>query len=364
VPPPPPPATVRAQAGPTGKVSVTWSEVPFVQLFKIQYRDLDGAPARPANAGSFPGSSATIGPLRSDHSYDISVVAVGGGGESKPSAPARVTVKVKPPAAPATAPTATARPDGSVDLAWPQVAPGLAYKVRSRDITAGETRLSRPAIATGTTHRARHLKHNHVYEFAVAAVNDGGEGALSAPVRVRARVAAPGTAPVELRAEIEDDGVDLRWRSPSAWHWLYRRDVTAGAVKFTRDDIPVEGTRTTVRGLLDGHVYELRVAGFTPGGVGPQSEPLRVTMPSAVPVDVWAVATGPGNVRLSWRETRPGLTYRVQLRDATNGEQWRLDPFPVQGNRYDAVLLTSGHRYEFRVLANGEPSATAVVTVE
>ena len=70
-------------------------------------------------------------------------------------------------------------------------------------------------------------------------------------------------------------------RSAAAWHWLYRRDVTAGADDFTRDDIPVEGTRMTVHGLRDGHVYELRIAAFTPGGVGPRSEPVEVTMPSA-----------------------------------------------------------------------------------
>ena len=363
VPPPPPPATVAARGGPTGRVTVTWSEVPFVQLFKIQYRDRTEDRSRPVAAGSFPGTSATIGPLRSGHSYDVRVVAVGGGGESKPSAPARVTVKVKPPAAPATAPTASARPDGSIDLAWPQVSPGLAYRVYRKDVTAGETSPGHPAIVTGTTHRARLLKHDHVYEFTVAAVNDGGEGARSAPVRVRARVAAPSTAPTEVRADIKEDGVDLRWRSAAAWHWLYRRDVTAGADDFTRDDIPVEGTRMTVHGLRDGHVYELRIAAFTPGGVGPRSEPVEVTMPSAVPVDVRAVATGPGSVRLTWRETRQGQSYRIQVRDATAAEKWRLDPFPVQGASFDAVLLTSGHRYEFRVLANDEPSATAVVTV-
>ncbi len=364
VPPPPAPATVRASGSPTGEVTVTWSEVPFVQLFKIQYRDLSAGSSRPTDAGSFPGTSATIGPLRSGHSYDISVVAIGGGGESEASTPARVTVRVAPPSAPAGAPSATNRADGSVDLAWPQVSPGLAYRVHRRDLTAGETRWNQPAVAVGTTYRARHLQHNHVYEFAVAAVNDGGEGALSAPVRVRARVAAPADAPVDLRADVRAGGVNLRWRSSSTWHWLYRRDVTAAARTFTRDDIAVEGTQADVSGLRDGHVYELRVAAFTAGGVGPQSAPLRVVMPSAVPQDVRAVATGPGTVRLTWRETRRGSSYRIQLRDATNGEAWRLDPFPVQGDRFDAVLLTGGHRYEFRVLVDGEPSATASVTVQ
>jgi hypothetical protein len=41
----------------------------------------------------------------------------------------------------------------------------------------------------------------------------------------------------------------------------------------------------------------------------------------------------------------------VQLRDATAGEGWRTDPVPVHGTGHTAVLLTRGHRYEFRVAA-------------
>ncbi|GIE48617.1 fibronectin type III domain-containing protein [Actinoplanes nipponensis] len=364
VPPPPAPTGVRAETDATGEVTARWSTIPFVQLFKVFHRDVTGGAERATPAGAFPGTSATIGPLRSGRTYDITVVAVGGGGESKPSPPARVRVRVAPPAAPPAAPTATARPDGTVDLTWPQVAPKLAYRVHSRDVTAGETRLGRPALATGTSYRARLLKHGHEYEFAVAALNDGGEGPLSERVRVRARVATPTAVPADLRAEIKDGLVELRWTSPERWHWVFRRDVTAGERTFTRDDIPVEGARSTLRGLRDGHEYELRVAAFSPGGVGPQSPPLTVTMPSAVPVDLWAVSTGPGAVRVTWRETRPGQSYRVQVRDVTAGESWRTDPYPVTGNRFDTVLLTAGHRYEFRVLTPaGDASAAASVTV-
>ena len=52
------------------------------------------------------------------------------------------------------------------------------------------------------------------------------------------------------------------------------------------------------------------------------------------------------------------------MRDVTEGGPWRLDPFPVQGSRFEAQLLTGGHRYEFRVLADGQPSEIAAVTVQ
>jgi hypothetical protein len=80
-------------------------------------------------------------------------------------------------------------------------------------------------------------------------------------------------------------------------------------------------------------------------------------------VQLRVVATGPGTARLTWRETRPGLTYRIQLRDATTGEPWRTDPYPVQGHQFTAHLLVAGHRYEFRVLTpDGDASAAAALT--
>ncbi|MEU7901444.1 DUF5005 domain-containing protein [Actinoplanes sp. NPDC049118] len=363
VPAPPAPQSVRAEPGPTGKVSVKWGAVPFVQLFKVLYRNVTGGQRDASPAGAFPGTSATIGPLRNGLTYDITVVAVGGGGESGPSAPARVTVRVQPPPAPRAAPTAAARPDGSVDLAWPQVGNGLAYRVYSRDVTIGETALGRPAIAADNTYRARHLVHDHEYEFAVSAVNDGGEGPLSEPVRVRARVDGPQSTPTGLLVETKHGKVELRWQSRENWHWVFRRDVTAREREFTRDDIPVQGTRTILYGLRDGHEYELRVAAFTGGGVGPQSEPVKFKAVSAAPVNVRAEATGRGAVRLTWTEPQPGSSYRIRLRDATAAEAWRLDPYPVTGTRFETQLLTAGHRYEFQVLTiEGEASATVAVT--
>lgn len=362
VPPPPPPGDVRAEPGTAGDVAVRWAEVPFVQLFKIAYRDLTARADDRTVVGTFPGSSATIGPLRHGRTYEITVVAVGGGGESRPSAPVRVTPFVTPPGRPG-APAAEARPDGSVQLSWPPVGQNLSYRVHRRDLTAGQTRSSPPGLATGTRFRAEHLLHDHEYEFTIAAVNDGGAGPLSPPVRVRARVAAPTAAPAGLRAKPFPGRVKLTWRSAgSDWHWVFRRDLTAREREFTRDDIPVQGTEATVGNLVDGHEYEFTVAAFTPGGVGPQSRPVKVRLASVVPTGLKATATGPGTARLTWREIRPGLMYRIQLRDVTAGEDWRTDPYPVTGTVFDAALLTAGHRYEFRVLVpDGAASATAAV---
>ncbi|MET0418122.1 MAG: fibronectin type III domain-containing protein, partial [Actinoplanes sp.] len=361
VPPPPPPATVRAQPNNTGEVTLSWAEVPFVQLFKIFYRDVTAGQKGRSAAGAYPGQSATVGPLRHGHDYEFTVVAVGGGGDSKPSTGVRARVVVAKPPAPGT-PLAEARPDGTVQLTWPQVAPGLGYKIYQRDITAGQTDWGQPGIAQNTLFRSRTLQHNHEYEFVVAAVNDGGEGARSAPVRAKAQVAPPAAPPTEVRAEPGRSQVTLSWRSPDTWHWIFRRDLTAGETEFVRDDIPAEGDKATVRNLTDGHEYEFRVSAANAGGVGPQSPPIRVKLESGLPVNLAATATGPGAARVTWKETRTDVLYRIQLRDATAGEQWRTDPYPVDGNRYDAMLLVAGHSYEFRVLVQDAATAPVAVT--
>ena len=361
VPPPPPPTGLRAQPNDVGEVTLHWAEVPFVQLFKIYYRDVTAGQRGRTAAGAYPGQSATVGPLRDGHQYEFTVVAVGGGGDSKPSGGVRVTVSVAPPAAPGT-PVAEVRDDGTIQLTWPQVAPGLGYRIYQRDATRGRTDWGRPGIADRTTFVSQPLEHGHEYEFVVAAVNGGGEGARSPVVRARARLAPPREAPTGLRAEPRSGAVELSWRSKSTWHYLFRRDLTAGEAEFVRDAVTVQGTRARVQFLTDGHEYEFRVAAVNPGGMGPQSAPRRVRLASALPTDLAVTATGPGTARLTWRESRTDMYYKVQLRDVTTGEDWRTDPYPVDGNRYEAILLVAGHRYEFRLQLLDATTAPVAVT--
>ncbi|WP_229074180.1 fibronectin type III domain-containing protein [Actinoplanes sp. DH11] len=364
VPPPAAPEGIRVDTLADGRVTVHWPEIPFVQLFKVFQRDLTAGQGDPVTAGTYPGRSATIGPLRHGHDYEITVVAVGGGGDSRPSAPVRARPTVAKPPAPQR-PSAQVRSDGSIRLTWPQVAPGLSYQVFRRDVTDGGD-FGPPGLATGTTFDTGRLVHGHEYEFTVAAVNSGGAGERSPGVRATADVAAPDEAPTRLVADPGPGRVELSWRSTgSRWYWVFRRDVTAGARDFTREEIPVEGTRATVHNLVDGHQYEFAVAAFGDGGVGPQSKVVRTRLPSALPTGLAARSDGPGAVTVTWNEARSGLSYRIQLRDATAGEGWITDPFPVTGNRFEKTLLTGGHRYEFRLqLADGSTTPAASVTVK
>jgi hypothetical protein len=172
--------------------------------------------------------------------------------------------------------------------------------------------------------------------------------------------------PTRLRADPDFGKVELTWRSTgSRWYWVFRRDLTAGEKEFVREEIAVEGTKADVHNLVDGHRYEFTVAAFSDGGIGPQAEPVRATMPSPLPTGLAARSDSPGVATVTWKETRPGTLYRMQLRDATAAEQWRTDPFPANGSRYETTMLPSGSRYEFRLqLADGTATDPVAVVVK
>ncbi|WP_200210121.1 DUF5005 domain-containing protein [Micromonospora coerulea] len=352
VPPPPPPGGVRAVAGVAGDVMLHWDPVPFVQLFRVEQRNLTTGERSRSLVLTHTGTSASFGSLRHGETYEFTVVAVGGGGDSPPSVPVRATAFVAPPPAPSGL-TAAPRPDGTIALTWTTLGPGVSYQVQRRDVTAGERRLGRPSPEGGAEHTARYLTHDHEYEFTVTAVNSGGAGPMSAPVRARARYTPPTMTPTGLRAEPGPGSVELTWRSanPGGWYEVYRRDLTAGQRDFTAEEVRVNGTGATVIQLRNGHEYEFAVAAVNEAGAGPLSEPVRATPQLPTPTGLTATAMGNGEVRLSWRSAGPSLFYRLYLRDTTRGETWRPDPYPVQDTSHTAVLLTRGHRYEFRVVA-------------
>lgn len=359
VPPPDAPKAVEVRALSDGRVTVWWGEVPFVQLFRVHYRDLTVGQRRTETAGTYPGTSATIGPLRHVHAYEITVVAVGGGGDSPPSRGVRVTPQVVLPPAPEQ-PTAEMRPDGSVHLTWLPVAPGVSYQVFTREAGAGGY-WGLSGLAARTSFETAPLRHGREYEFAVAAVNSGGVGEKSPPVRIRAIVAAP----TRLKVEARWGSAELAWQSAGVeWYRIFRRDITAGEKTLVQESVAVEGTTAVVHNLTGDHEYEFAVAAISDGGVGPLSEAVRVRLPSAAPTEVIASSDGPGAATVTWTEVRRGLTYRVQLRDASGEEPWRTDPYPVTGTRYRTTMLAGGHRYEFRLqLPDGTTSATATTII-
>jgi hypothetical protein len=285
VPPPPAPGGVRAEPGRSGEIQVSWTGHPLAHEHRVFYRDLTAGQRRRTLAGTFAGDGARVGPLRHGRVYEITVVAVGGGGASGPSPPVRVRAVVAPPG-PVPGLTAEALRDGAVRVRWHSLGPLVSYFVYRRDLTTGQTRFTRQALPVigALEFTTEPLVHGHEYEFRVTGLNDGGEGPLSGLVRVRAGHAPPGAAPSGLRAVPGPGTVELSWRPavPDAWHWVYLRDLTAGQLDFVRSEVAVHGAVATMHALVGGHEYEFKVVQFNPGGEGPASLTARAVPGPAV----------------------------------------------------------------------------------
>ncbi|MEV0269746.1 phospholipase A2 [Hamadaea sp. NPDC050747] len=371
------PAALTATANADGTISLTWTAPGPELYYWIYQRDVTAGDttflrlAYPVTQGS----SFTAGALEHQHQYEFKVSAINAGGEGPASTPARATALYALPGTPVGV-SATANPDASVTLTWTAPGDNLWYWVYQKDVTAGETSFTRLAypVTDGVTARPGGLLDTHEYDFAVSAINAGGEGALSNPVRVRARYDAP-AAPTGLQTTVNGDGsVSLSWSAPAPnlYYWVYQRDVTAGETTLQRSAYPVtEGTSARPGLLTQGHEYEFAVSAVNGGGEGPKSTPVRATarydLPGT-PTDVQAVP-GDGQVTLTWNAPAPDLWFWTYYRDVTAGDtEFSRSAYPVtSGTTQTLGWLANGHDYEFKVSAvnaGGEGAASAVVTAK
>ncbi|MCW6004404.1 fibronectin type III domain-containing protein [Micromonospora sp. CPCC 205371] len=231
VPPPAAPSGVTATANTTGGVTVAWSAVPNVWGYAVHRRDLTAGETEFTQDGQVDSLSTQLvaEDLLHGHEYEFVVTAKNGGGDSPRSAAARATARYSPPAQ-VTGLAATPKADGSIELTWAEVAPGLWYQVYQRDVTAGDPEFTQlPLPATSTTLTAGYLLHGHEYEYKVAAINAGGEGPASASVRATSKLAPP-AAPTALTATAAAAGtITLAWTAshPDMGHLVHTPGVTA-----------------------------------------------------------------------------------------------------------------------------------------
>ncbi|KAB8195306.1 DUF5005 domain-containing protein [Nonomuraea phyllanthi] len=270
----------------------------------------------------------------------------------------------------------TATRDGAAQLSWTAPAGSdLNYWIYRRDVTAGQTHLTRigdPAIRTDYLDSG--LTDGHTYAYQVSAVKTNGvEGARTPVVTVGGRRTVP-AAPTNLRATGSGDGdVTLTWtaaESDTAYR-VHQRDVTAGETLFT--ETPVDdrtATTATITGLARTHTFEFKVTAVNTVGESPPTNLVQATvtlaLPSA-PTGLKATAASDGSVELSWTGAAGADVYWIRRRDTTAGESafTKLDS-PVEETTAKVGPLLSGDTYEFRVTAGndaGEGPASNTVTV-
>lgn len=369
---PPAPTALAAAANADGTITLNWTSTGdhwyWIYQRDVTAGDLDFTQLAYPIAD---GTTFTAGLLVNDHTYQFKVVAIGDGGNSAMTPAASATAHYPPPPSPAGL-TAAPQPDGTIELDWQSPAEGLWFWIYQRDITAGATsytQLPYP-VAAGTTFTAGLLTQDHVYDFQVTSIGQGGESVPTAPARATAHGALPPT-PTGLTATAGDGQVVLRWTATRTdlWYSVYVRDITAGESGFTQLPLPVtSGTTMTAGYLTNGHTYAFEVSALNSAGEGPPSGPVQAVPAAplpATPSALSAKANTDGSIKLTW--TAPAnLWYWIYVRDVTAGDvDFTKLNYPItMGQTFTAGLLANNHVYAFKVSAinsTGEGPATSAV---
>ena len=274
-------------------VSLSWSAVSLASSYNV-YRD--GELLTSVSDTSFSESGLA------DGTYIYEVASVNDYGESASKASVSVNINVDTSSAPAAPADLTASVDGdSVSLTWSAASLASSYKVyRDGELlnSVSDTSFSESGLTDGT----------YIYE--VASVNDYGESARKASVRVdiNADTLSAPTAPTDLIASTDGDSVSLSWSAVSlaSSYNVYRDGELLNSVS---------DTSFSESGLADStYIYE--VASVNDYGESASKASISVDInvdtssAPAAPADLTASTDG-DSVSLSWSAVSLANSYKV-----------------------------------------------------
>jgi fibronectin type 3 domain-containing protein len=352
---------------------------------QTQYTPLPGTVATTSTSITLPDAGV----------YDYRVTAINSAGEGPPSQMTQADVTVPAPTTAPTGLTASAQPDGTVNLTWTPITGGagwISYNVYEKDITAGATSYTLAITSAQNDNSATvtSLTMGDTYDFTVAAYNSGGTGPMSSPASAVPAVGPP----TNLTATANSDGsISLSWKTPVSgdWYWLYMCDTTGppsggcvsppspGKDNYTQFVYPdASGPTFTATGLTGGHKYNFYVTAIgTHGGTSVPSNvaSATATLPVA-PTGLSATANDDASVTLNWTAPSSNYWYYVFYNDdtANPGNQNTLSSYtqytlPDTSTTFTATSLYAGHKYSFYVESIGGgssqsvPSSVVTVTV-
>jgi fibronectin type 3 domain-containing protein len=201
------------------------------------------------------------------------------------------------------------------------------------------------------------LTNGVAYYYMVAAVNDAGQGPLSAEVS-GTPMGLPGK-PTGVQAVMHEwTSITLNWTAPyddggaAITHYRVYRGTASGGEIFLANTTALSFTDTY---LSLGRTYYYRIAAVTANGMGEFSDEVHLLL-SYDPGSVTGLVAAPGNtvVTLTWRA--PGDTgdshisgYLVYRSTAPGQETFLCN---VLGTTYTDTGLTNGRTYYYRVAAS------------
>ncbi|MFC0625217.1 fibronectin type III domain-containing protein [Kribbella deserti] len=371
---PPAPTGLSAVPQADGTIELNWSGPSENVYYRVYQRDVTAGDTTFTEL-PLPVSCCQLraGYLAHNHEYEFKVETSNSGGNSPASNIVRATSKYPAPAAPSQLEAVAL--NGQVRLNWKANSTDTWFWIYQRDVTEGQvefTKLPLP-LTTCCQFTAGYLVNDHVYEFKVTAISQGGESTYSNAVRATPQLPLPPKVTGLTATTLADGRIRLNWSEPASdlYYWVYQRDVTAGETTYKKLPLPLGQCCTHTAGLLlHNHVYDFKVAGTNTTGDGPQSDPVRATArysPPRAPTGLTAIAAGDGSIDLDWDSAGDGLYYWIYQRDVTAGQGFTKGIYPTDRTAHSVGPLVHGHVYEFKVSAEnpggeGLTSAAASAT--
>ena len=384
--------SVSATAGSTTSLDVTWTAPtntgPAIASYDLQYRA--GTSGNFTNGPqNVTGTSAAIGSLAADTSYEVQVRATNAEGDGDWSvAGTGRTTATSAPGAP-TGLTATASGTTAINLSWS--APGstggsaiTGYKIEvSSNGGSSWTNLVANTSNTTTTYAHTGLTAGTTRHYRVSAINTNGTGVPSNVANATTGATAPG-APTGLTATASGTtAINLSWSAPGSTGGSaitgYKIEVSSnGGSSWTNLVANTSNTTTTYAhtGLTAGATRHYRVSAINTNGTGVPSNVANATTGATAPgapTGLTATASGTTAINLSW--SAPGSTggsaitgYRIEV-SSNGGSSWTnlVANTSNTTTTYAHTGLTAGATRHYRVSAinangTGDPSNVANAT--
>jgi len=244
--------------------------------------------------------------------YEYVVSASSGDAESADSTP----VKAEPMAAPS-APTGLAAVggDGKVMLTWTAAAGAVGYHVQRTTVKDGI--FADIATITALTYVDSTVTNGLAYDYAVVAVNSGGQSPPSA--RARATPQPAPAVPKGLEGSAGENRVLLTWATtPGATAYSIKRATSA---EGPYAELSSTGQTTfTDRGVATGTTYYYKICATNAGGASADAGPVQAT-PMEQPETPTGLAlfAGEREVRLTWQASKGTANYTIKRSTSPGG---------------------------------------------